>query len=175
MLTAAHGSSVRNIGTIDQRGWIGLLGKGLLTFTRPGHIDFLRRNDATLVASSSWRGSGRDVDAVDVSDDGRLFAFRVSNGQRPGIAAVYVLLAGEHAAHIVYRHRVVRRACGYAAGVDWQGSSLLYRSDDGTGVAEVAVVALDGSSTRLTPLLAALPRVSRATPGNALWATAFLP
>jgi hypothetical protein len=86
---------------------------------------------------------------------------------------VYVLRAGEGRARVIYRHRLDQAGCGSGASLDWHGSSLLYRSVDGTGVAEAAVLAPDGSPTRLTPLLRALPRLSPAAPGNVFWATEF--
>jgi hypothetical protein len=177
MLSAVRGSALRRISKANARGAIGLLGRRLLTFVARGHVVIVRRRDGSVVARASWRPRLGDLDAgVDVSDDGRLFAFRVTRA-RPGVrrsrALVFVLRAGERRARIVYRHRLARQGCGSGGGVDWGGSSLLYRSVDGTGVAETAILGSGGLVTRLTPLLRALPRLSPNTPGNALWAEEF--
>jgi hypothetical protein len=176
VLSAAQGRAVRRIRRVRLRGWIGLLGRRLLTFTGQRHVAVLRR-DGSFVARASWRGARRGIDAgVDTTDDGKLFAFRVSQarpGARRSTATVYVLRAGEGRARVIYRHRLDQAGCGSGASLDWHGSSLLYRSVDGTGVAEAAVLAPDGSPTRLTPLLRALPRLSPAAPGNVFWATEF--
>jgi hypothetical protein len=176
MLSAARGSTVRRIRKIHVRGSISVLGRRLLTFTGRRHVAVLRR-DGTLVARASWRGARRELDAgVATTDDGKLFAFRVSRarpGARRSTATVYVLRAGATRATAVYRHRLDQAGCGSGASVDWHGSSLLYRSVDGTGVAETAVLGADGSAIRLTPLLRLLPRLSPAAPGNAFWADGF--
>jgi hypothetical protein len=169
-LIAARGSGVRRIVRTRERGWIGLLGRRLLTFTTGRHLAILRRSDGSLVASASWRGARRELDGgVAVSDDGRLFSFRVARRPQPGPATVYVLRSGEHRARAVYHHGFGQQGCGYNLTLDWEGSSLLYGSNDGSGVPEVAVLAPNGSTTRLTPLLKALPRKVRTTPGNAFW------
>lgn len=173
ILSAAEGSRVRRIGRVRERGWIGLLGQRLITFTTQRRLAILRRSDASLVASASWRGAKRRLDVGPaVSDDGRLFAFRVSSGQEPGIASVYVLGAGEHRAKTVYRHRFRQVGCGFSVTLDWQSSYLLYRSDSGA-YAEAAVLTPAGSATRLDPLLRALPRISSAVRGNAYWEADF--
>jgi hypothetical protein len=179
MLSAVDGSAVRRIGKIRERGWIGVLGRRLLTFTGPRHLAVLRRDDGSLVARANWHGA-RELDAgVAVSDDGRLFAFRVSNVQaraRRARAVVYLLRAGESSVRAVDRTRIRRAGCGGGgASLSWRGSSLLYRAADNYGVvSDVAVLAPDGSATRLTPMLRALPWISSATPGNAFWASEFL-
>jgi hypothetical protein len=171
MLSVAHGSEVRRIRKIRQRGWINVLGRRLLTFTDAHRLAVLRRQDGALVADTSWGGGLLDA-GVDVSDDGRLFAFRVTPA-RGGQASVYVLRAGEHRAQPVYRHHFKQVGCGFAVTFDWHGSSLLYRSDAGGGVSRAALLSSEGKSTPLTPLLGALPRISPATPGNVFWAAGF--
>ena len=159
------------------RGSIGVLGRRLLTFVGRSHVAVLRRSDGSTVARASWRPELGELDSgVDVSDDGRLFAFRVAKsvpGHRRSRAVAFVLRAGEGRAQAVYRHRLDKRGCGTGASVDWGGSSVLYHSVDGTGVAEVAVLSPGGSITRLTPLLRTLPRISRWTPGSAFWEAGF--
>jgi hypothetical protein len=176
VLSAAHGRAVRRIRKVRVRGSIGLLGRRLLTFTGQRHVAVLRR-DGSFVAGAGWHGARRELDAgVATTDDGKVFAFRVSRA-RPGAdrstATVYVLRARQARTRVVYRHRLDQAGCGSGASLDWHGSSLLYRSVDGTGVAEAAVLTLGRSPTRLTPLLRALPRLSPAAPGNAFWATGF--
>jgi hypothetical protein len=173
MLTAARGSDVRRIGPAE-RGWIGILDHGLLAFGSSGHLAIMRRDDGSLVASASWRGARKEIDSdIAVSDDGKVFAYRVASDL--GWASVYFLRAGERQARMVYRHRFRQVGCGgYTTSVDFHGYSILYRSDAGGGPAEVALLEPDGSSTRLTRLLRALPRKSRSTPGNAYWASDFL-
>jgi hypothetical protein len=170
VLSAAHGAQVRRIGKVRVRGWIGLLGRRLLTLTQPGRVTVLRRDDGTVVATTRWHAA--DLDAgVAVSDDGQSFSFRLTKPS--GMTSVYVLRAGEHRARRVYRHRFRQVGCGYAVDFAWHGSSFLYRSVDGRGVAETAILAANGSVTRLTPLLRALPRQVRTTPGNAHWEADF--
>jgi hypothetical protein len=171
MLSAAEGSRVRRIGRTRARGWVGLLGRRLITFSTQRHLAILRRSDASVVASASWRAK-RELDAgVAVSDNGRLFSFRVARS--PGMASVYLLRAGEHRARPVYRHRFRQAGCGYDVSLASHGSSFLYRSNDGRGVAETAVVGVDGSVTRLTPVLRALPRKVRSMPRHAYWEADF--
>jgi hypothetical protein len=176
VLSTAQGRAVRRISKVRVQGSIGLLGRRLLTFTGQRRVAVLRR-DGSFVAGASWRGGRRELDAgVATTDDGKLFAFRVSRA-RPGAdrstATVYVLRAGKGGASVIYRHRLDRAGCGSGASLDWHGSSLLYRSVDGSGVAEAAVLAPGRSPTRLTPLLRALPRLSPAAPGNTFWAAGF--
>jgi hypothetical protein len=172
VLTAARGSTIRRIAKIRQHGWVSILGRRLLTVGGPHGVVVLRRDDGSLVASASWRRGGSDA-GVSVSDDGKLFAFRLLNAERPETATVYILRAGQHRAHAVYRNRFKQAGCGYSVSLDWEGSSLLYRSDDGSGVADAALLDPEGSVRKLTPLLRALPRLSAATPGNVFWATDF--
>ena len=176
ILSAAHGSSVRAIRKVHARGWIGLLGRRLLTFTGRRHLVVLRRDSGSLVAHATWNGARRELDALDVSDDGRLFAFRVSKarpGERRGNATVYVLRAGEGQAHAVLRHGFGPVGCGSTASLSWNGSFVLYHSTDSPGVAQAALLAASGLVTRLTPLMRGLPRIVPATPGNAFWASEF--
>lgn len=177
MLSAAQGSTPRRIRKVRAHGWVGLLGRRLLTFIGRRHVVILRR-DGSLVARASWHGARRELDAgVAVSDDGKLFAFRLSNarpGARRGDATVYLLGAGERRAHAVFRHGFGQVGCGFGASLGWHGSFVLYRSTDSVGRAETAVLATDGSVTRLTPLLQALPRMVPTTPGNVFWASEFL-
>jgi hypothetical protein len=177
VLSAARGSALRRIGKTNTRGAMGVLGRRLLTFVARGHVAVVRRRDGSLVARADWDPRLGEIDAgVDVSDDGRRFAFRVTKarpGDRRSRALVFMLRAGEKRARIVYRHRLAQQGCGSGGSVDWGGSSLLYRSVDGTGVAESVIVGSDASVTKLTPLLRGLPRLSRYTPGNAFWANGF--
>jgi hypothetical protein len=177
MLSAARGSALRRIARTGVQGAIGVLGRRLLTFVGRGHVVVVRHRDGSLVARASWDPKLGEIDAgVDVSDDGRLFAFRVTKarpGDRRSRATVFMLGTGERRAQIVYRHRLARQGCGSGGSVDWGGSSLLYRSVDGTGVAETVIVGSNASITRLTPLLRLLPRIVPTTPGNAFWAGAF--
>jgi len=176
VLSSAQGRAVRRIRKVRVRGWIGLLGRRLLTFTARRHVAVLRR-DGSFMAGAGWRGARREIDAgVETSDDGKLFAFRVSRarpGARRSTATVYVLRAGERRARVIYRHRLDRAGCGSGASLDWHGPSLLYRSVDGSGVAEADVLVPGRSPTRLTPLLRALPRLSPDVPGNAFWVAGF--
>jgi hypothetical protein len=172
MLSAAEGSIVRRIGRTRERGWIGLLGQRLLTFSTRRHLAILRRSDASVVASASWRGPKRELDSeVAVSDDGRLFAFRVARS--PGTASVYVLRAGQHRARRIHSHHFRQAGCGFNVGLDANGSSFLYFSAHGRGVAETAVITGDHAVTRLTPVLRALPRKTRAAPGKVFWEADF--
>jgi hypothetical protein len=173
VLTEVSGSAIRRIAKLREQGWVGLLGRRLLTIGSAHRMAVLRRDDGSLVASARWRRGGSDA-GVSVSDDGKLFAFRVVGADQPETATVYVLRAGEREAHAVYRNRFRQSGCGYSVSLDWEGSSLLYRSDDGSGVAEAALLAPNGSAARLTPLLRALPRISSGAPGNVFWATDFL-
>lgn len=178
MLSEARGSALRRVGQTSARGWIGLLGRRLLTFTGQHHFAVLRRGDGSFVASAGWRGASRELDAgPSVTDDGRLFAFRVSTA-RPGVrrsaAVVYLLRAGERRARALYRHRMGQAGCGSGAGLAWHGVALLYRSTDSSGVAEVSVLSPSGNRMWLTPLLRGLPRIAPSTPGNASWAGEFL-
>jgi hypothetical protein len=167
MLSAAEGSRVRRIGRTRERGWIGLLGRRLITFSTQRYLAILRRSDASVVASAGWRAK-RELDAgVAVSNDGRLFSFRVARS--PGMASVYLLRAGEHRARPVYRHRFRQAGCGYDVSLASHGSSFLYRSNDGRGDAETAVVGADGSVTRLRAVLRALPRKVHTMRGHAYW------
>jgi hypothetical protein len=176
MLSAAQGSAVRRIRRIRARGYISVLGRRLLVFTGRRHVAVLLR-DGSLVARTSWRGARRELDAgVATSDDGKTFAFRVSRarqGMRRSTATVYVLRAGEGRARAIHSHRLDQSGCGSGAGIDWDGSSMLYVSRDQSGIAEAAVLAPDGSRIALAPLLRALPRISPHTPGNAFWARGF--
>jgi hypothetical protein len=172
MLAASRGSDVRPIGPAHERGGISVLDHRFLTFTAPGHVAVVRRDDGSLVASASWRG-GTEIDSgFAVSDDGKLFAFRTAGN--PGWASVYVLRAGERGARRLYRHRWKQVGCGYTASVELHGSSLLYRSDGGGRTAEAVILEPDGARTQLTQLLRTLPRKSRSTPANAYWASDFL-
>jgi hypothetical protein len=176
MLSAAQGSAVRRIRKISVRGSISVLGRRLLVFTGRRHVAVLLR-DGSLVARTRWSGAKRELDAgVATSDDGKTFAFRVSKarpGMRRSTATVYVLRAGENRGRAIHRHRLDQSGCGSGAGLDWDGSSVLYVSRDRTGLAEAAVLAPDGSRIALAPLLRALPRISPHTPGNAFWARGF--
>lgn len=168
VLTSLRGSTVRRIVTTRERGWISLLGRRLLTFTTPRRLAIVRRGDGSSVASSSWRGVGRELDAaVAVSDDGRLFAFRVAKS--PGIATVYVLRAGEHRARPMYRHRFQQAGCGFDVVLIAHSSSFLYQS----GHARAAVITADGMVTRLTSVLLSLPRKVHAMPVDAYWEADF--
>ena len=177
MLSAAHGSSFRRIARIRVDGAIGVLGRRLLTFAGTHHVTIVRRSDGSVVARGSWRGPGRQLDAgVAVSDDGRLFAYRVSTsrpGVRRSVADVYVLRAEEGQARLLYHHRMGQAGCGSGGGLSFHGSLLLYRSVDGTGVAEQDLFDNGRSTTRLTPLLRALPRISPNAPGSVYWTTDF--
>jgi hypothetical protein len=175
-LISAHGSAAHRMRRVRARGTIRVLGRRLLAFSGRRHLTVLRR-DGSLVARAGWRGAGLELDAgVSVSDDGRWFAYRLSNarpGARRGHATLYVLRAGEGRARAVYRQRFGQVGCGYGASLSWHGHSLLYRATDSQGVAETALLRSDGRVTRLTPLLRALPRIVPTTPGNAFWATSF--
>jgi hypothetical protein len=171
VLTSAHGSAVRRIRTIRARGWISLLEHGLLTFASRRHLAILRRSDGSLVASATWRGERRELDAdVALSGDGRVFAFRVARD--PGTASVYLLRAGEHRAELVYRHHFRLEGCGFNVSIAARGSSFLYYSDDGRRVAVTAVVTARGARS-LTPLLRALPRKEPAMSIDAYWEADF--
>jgi hypothetical protein len=177
MLSALGGPDVRRIRRIREQGSISTLGRRLLVFASPQHVSVLRR-DGSFVAQAGWRGARRELDAgVATSDDGRLFAFRVTRsrpGARNSPAAVYVLRSGENRPHVVYRHRIGQAGCGSGGSLSWHRSSLLYRSVDGTGPSEAMILAPNGSRIALTPLLRALPRIVPATPGNVFWTTDFL-
>ena len=155
-----------------------MLGPRFLTFTARRQMTVLGR-DGSFVAGASWPGARRELDAgIEASSDGKLFAFRVSNAQagRSGAeGVVYVVRAGAHQAQAVYRRRLGPVGCGWGANLSWHGSSLLYRTTDALGVTEAAVLTADGSSTRLSPLLVALPRIRPDAPADAFWATELLP
>jgi hypothetical protein len=172
MLSAAEGSRVRGIGMTRERGWISLLGQHLITLTTQRRLAILRRSDASVVASVSLPGAKQELDGIAaVSNDGRLFAF--SAGRSPSGASVYLLRAGEHRARRVLSHRFRLAGCGGDnVGLDANRSSFLYFSDDGSGVPETAVIAADGSITRLTPTLRALP-TKASTEMSAYWEAGF--
>ena len=169
VLTAVQGSTARRIGATRERGWISLLGRRLLTFTTPRRLAIVRRGDGSPVASASWRGARRELDAaVAVSDDGRLFAFRVAKS--PGTATLYVLRAGEHRARPVYQHDVQQAGCGFDVVLAAHSSSFLYQS----GRARAAVITADGVVATLTSVLLSLPRKVHAMPVDAYWEADFL-
>jgi hypothetical protein len=173
MLTAARGSDVRPIGIAPGRGWIGLAGHRFVTFTAPGRLAIVRGGDGSLVASAGWRDADRELDAgVEVSQDGKLFAFSTSGPGARSQAVVYLLRAGQRRARVLFRHRTGQPGCGDATSLDWRGSSLLYRFADAT-VDETAVLRADGPVTRLTPILRALPRNVPTEPGNVYWEADF--
>ena len=176
VLSEAHGSTVRRIARIRVGGQISVLGNRLLTFTGPHHITVMRRQDGAVVAHARWHGARMQLDVgVVVSDDGRLFAFRVSTsrpGARRSSAVVYLLRAGERQARVLYRHRMGQAGCGTGGSLGFHGSLLLYRSVDGTGVAEEDLVDAAGSRTNLTAFLEAMPRISQYA-GSIYWTTDF--
>jgi hypothetical protein len=172
IVSAADGSRVGRIGRTRARGWISLLGQSLITFSTQRQLTILRRSDASVVASASWRGAKRDLDSgVAVSENGRVFVFRIAKS--PGNALIYLLRAGEHRARLVHSHRFRQAGCGFNVGLAGDGSSFLYFSDDGRGVPETAVIAADGAVTRLTPVLRALPRKVSTMTVNAYWEADF--
>lgn len=172
VLTAAHGSAVRRIAAIRERGWIRLLEQGLLSFTARRHVAIVRRDDGSLVASASWGGRRRELaGGIAVSDDGRLFAYRVARS--PGPASVYLLRAGQHRARPVYRHHFELKGCGLNVTLQARGSAFLYESDVGRGVAQTAVLTANGAVTRLNPVLRALPRKTRTMATDAYWEADF--
>jgi hypothetical protein len=172
MLSAAEGSRVRRIGRTRVRGWMSLLGQSLITFTTQRHLAIVRRRDGSLVASASWRGTKGELDSeVAVSDDGRLFAFRLA---RPGKASVYLLRAGEHRARRAYSHRYRLSGCGSNVGLAGNGSSFLYYSDGWSGVPKPMVITGEGAVTMLARLQRALPRKYFSGEESAHWEADFL-
>jgi hypothetical protein len=174
VLSAADGSRVRRIGSTRERREISLLGRRLITFSTQRHVAILRRSDASLVASAGWRGAKRELDSeVAVSDDGRLFAFRVARSPRR--VSVYLLRAGEHRARPVYSHHYRLSGCGSHAGLAGNGAYFLYfsDSDDVRSIPESALIAGDGAVTKLTPLWRALPRKFSTGEESAYWEADF--
>lgn len=170
VLASAAGSRVRRIGKVRAHGRISMLGERLLTFFTRRQIAIVRRSDAAVVASASWRRANGELDGIAVSDDGRRFAFRTRS---PNNASVYVLRLGERKAGLVHGHRFRQAGCGFITGLEANGSSFLYFSDAGHGATEGAVVAADGSVTRLTPTFRHLPRKTGTGIVNAAWEAAF--
>jgi hypothetical protein len=173
MLSAAEGSRVRSIGRTRVRGWMSLLGQRLVTFTTQRHLAIVRRSDGSLVAGASWRGAKREIDSeVAVSDDGRLFAFRLA---RPGKASVYFLRAGENRARLAYSHSYRLSGCGSSVRLAGNGSSFLYYYSDGwSGVPKPMVITGEGAMTMLARLQRALPRKYFMGEESAYWEADFL-
>lgn len=155
---------------------------GAMRFSQPGLLLFESEHGLTvvrtagfLVARASWEKEQLRVSdsGVGVSDDGRRFAFRLSNvrpGARSGTAAVYVLEAGQATAQELYRHALGAQGCAPGSTLSWSGSSLLYGSADGE------LVVLDGSRRRarvLTRFARALPKRGRLERARAFWAAAY--
>ena len=173
-LAVLHGTHTllgRSLAHVD--GILTVTGRNLLVFSGVDSITATTRSGA-LIASAHWRNRRLSSDAgVSVAPDGRTFAFRLSNA-RPGShstsATVYLLHAGASRAQPIYRHRLGPSGCAVGANLSWHGTSLLYRSSDGT---TAVIDSRTRAVTNLTRLAATLPRLSVGERALAAWRSDF--
>lgn len=135
VLATSDGTQIHLVRSIESiEGSFTLADAGLLTWGAANRLTVTTRN-ADVVASDTWpKKLGTPDLGVATSDDGALFALRVSNaspGKRNGGSHVLVLRRGEHAAREIFSHRYARIGCGLPGSLSWHGHVLLY--DPGQG------------------------------------------
>jgi hypothetical protein len=135
-LARADGGRARRLGPAPSRpGWLTVTEPDLLVWQGQHHVTVTRR-DGALVASASWPATlGSSDSGVVPSDDGKLFAYRVtaaSAGASSARAGLFLLRSGHQRADLVLREELAGPiGCGLGVQVSWHGGFLLYGSGDG--------------------------------------------
>jgi hypothetical protein len=173
-LVAVQGTHVeleRSLRRID--GTVSVARPNLLVFSGTRSIAITRR-DGTLIAEAHWQSRDLNSDSgVAVSPDGKAVAFRLNDahpGSRRRTATVYLLRAGATRAQAIYRHRFGPSGCAVGANLDWNGTSLLYSSSDGT---LATIDTRTAAATDLTPLARRLPHKTTGERAYTSWRSDF--
>lgn len=147
VLSRAHGAHVRRLASLASLGlpprstWMQALG-GLVELMSANRLTLLRP-DGSVFASTPARRTGGQTDTISggptVAPRQTAVAFTAASGtpedprnpHSTGTEAIYLLRPGATAATEIHRERVAFAPCERGAGVQWQGSWLLYGNSEG--------------------------------------------